>query len=75
MLAMLKREQGTTIAAVMKATDWQQHLVRGFFAGVVRKKLGLTLESKRSSTAGIYRGSLLTSVAQAKGRACRRQAA
>jgi Protein of unknown function (DUF3489) len=54
-LALLNRPSGTTVTAIMEATGWQAHTVRGFLAAVVRKKLGLTLESEKTDGERIYR--------------------
>jgi len=47
-LTLLSQRSGTTISEMMEATGWQQHSVRGFLAGTVKKKLGFTLASAKS---------------------------
>ena len=54
-VALLRQKGGTTVAAVMKTTGWQKHSVHGFLAGVVRKKLGLSLVSEKSNGERVYR--------------------
>jgi hypothetical protein len=44
-IEMLRSSRGATLAALTKATGWQSHSVRGFLAGVVRKRLKLDLKS------------------------------
>ena len=53
-IALLQSPAGTTIAAIMKATGWQQHSVRGFLASVVRKRMMLDLTSKKVNGNRIY---------------------
>ena len=55
-LALLCGPSGATIATVTRSTGWQPHTVRAFLAAVVRKKLGLRLESeKKTDGERVYR--------------------
>ena len=54
-IKLLSRPRGTTVGEIMRMTGWQAHSVRGFFAGVVRKKLGLILESNTTTGKRVYR--------------------
>ena len=53
---MLQRPEGATIRQICEATGWQQHTVRGTFAGAFKKKLGLTITSgKEQGGERVYR--------------------
>ncbi len=47
-IEMLKRPQGATVEQIAEAMEWQNHTVRGFFAGTLKKKLGLELTRKKT---------------------------
>jgi hypothetical protein len=54
-VAMLRRPEGATLDALVKATGWQPHSVRGFLAGTIRKKLKLQLISEKVEGVRTYR--------------------
>ena len=54
-LALLCGPSGATIATITRSTGWQPHTVRAFLAAVVRKKLGLRLESEKTDGERVYR--------------------
>jgi Protein of unknown function (DUF3489) len=73
-ITMLQRKQGATIAAIMTATGWQPHSVRGFLTAVVRKKLGLTLLSAKPGEERVYRIVAKDGAPKRKGRSGRKVA-
>jgi uncharacterized protein DUF3489 len=48
-LAMMRKKGGASLPAIMKATGWQKHTVRGFMAGTVGKKMGLKVTSEKNA--------------------------
>lgn len=46
-LAMLRRQDGASIPEIIAATGWQAHSVRGFFAGALKKRLGIDVISEK----------------------------
>src|ERR1700681_3018935 len=67
-LALLSRPNGATITAIME-TGWEAHSVSGFLAGVVRKKLGLTLHSEKTDGECVYRADHVATVGRCGRRA------
>lgn len=45
---VLGRPGGVSIGALMKATEWQAHSVRGLLSGTISKRMGIKLTSVRS---------------------------
>jgi hypothetical protein len=49
LLTLLSQADGASIEEMMQATDWQQHSVRGYLAGTVKKKLGFSLNTSKAA--------------------------
>ena len=47
-LELLRRKDGATIGEIAKATNWQNHSIRGFISGTITKKMGLPVESSKN---------------------------
>ena len=55
-IEMLRRPEGATIVEIVEVTNWASHTTRGFLAGALKKKLGLTIESEKAEKRGrVYR--------------------
>ena len=53
-IALLRRAEGASLVDMMKATGWQQHSLRGFMSGTIKRK-GLTIISEKQDGERHYR--------------------
>ncbi len=55
-IALLRRPEGATLEALMEATGWRRHTVRGAISGALKKKLGLAVAAETAPGRGrVYR--------------------
>src|SRR4051794_5657875 len=54
-MALLEAPEGATLAALMEATGWQAHSVRGFLSRKISAELGIAVESFRRDGERVYR--------------------
>ncbi|MES2896051.1 MAG: DUF3489 domain-containing protein [Pseudomonadota bacterium] len=55
LLALLRQPDGATIEAMMAATGWQAHSVRGAMSGSIKKALGIAVVSEKTEAGRVYR--------------------
>lgn len=46
-IALLRRQDGASIAEIVGATDWQPHSARGFLSGVLKRRLKIDVVSEK----------------------------
>ena len=52
---LLSRPEGADLAALIAATGWQAHSVRGAMSGTLKARRGLAIASEKTSAGRIYR--------------------
>ncbi len=55
LIGLLNQPEGATIAAMMEATGWQAHSVRGAISGSIKKALGIAVVSEKTDAGRTYR--------------------
>jgi hypothetical protein len=55
LVGLLQQPGGTTIEAMMAATGWQAHSVRGAISGSIKKALGIAVISEKVDGVRTYR--------------------
>lgn len=45
MIDLLKRSEGATLNEISSKTGWQKHTIHGAFSNIIKKRLGLSVES------------------------------